>query len=87
MADNCVEQVLPIVNCVDHSVGLFERVLAHCGLGVELAESERHTSNGRQLGVLIEHASERVVEYCAVVDARAHHDLAMHGDAVIEQRA
>ena len=34
----------------------------------------------------VEHAEQRVVEHVAVVDARAHHDLAVHLDAGVEQR-
>ena len=46
---------------------------------------ERHDGDGRQLGVLVEHADQRVVEHGAVVDAGAHDDLAVHLDAVVEQ--
>ena len=38
-----------------------------------------------QLGVAVEHAGERVVEHGAVVEAGAHHDLAVDLDAVVEQ--
>ena len=44
------------------------------------------THSDRELGVLVEHAGERVVEHRAVVDAGAHDDLAVHLDAVVEQR-
>ena len=60
-------------------------VQAHRRLGVEPAEPERHDGHRRQLRVLVEHAGQRVVEHRAVVDARAHHDLAVHLDAVVEQ--
>ena len=36
-------------------------------------------------GIAVEHAGQGVVEHGAVVDARAHHHLAVHLDAVVEQ--
>ena len=48
---------------------------------------ERHHTDGGQVREAVEDADHRVVEYVAVVDARADHDLAVHLDAVVEQRA
>jgi hypothetical protein len=52
---------------------------------VVAADAEGHHAQAGQLGVLVEHAGQGVVEHGAVVDAGAHHDLAVHLDAVVEQ--
>ena len=62
------------------------RVRAHLGLGGVRAHAERHDADGRELREAVEHAEQRVVEHGAVVDARAHDDLAVHLDAGVEQR-
>ena len=77
---------LPRPDDVDHALGLGRRVQPHRRLGVELRQAERHDGHRRELGEPVEHAGQRVVEHVAVVDAGAHHDLAAHLDAVIEQR-
>ena len=59
---------------------------AHARLGVVAAHAERHDAERRQLRVAVEDAGQGVLEHGAVVDARAHHHLAVHLDAVVEQR-
>ena len=81
-----LEHVLPVGHGIDDRSGLLDRVQPHGRLAVELRDTERDEGHRVELGILIEDAGERVVEDRAVVDTRAHHDLAAHGDAVIEQR-
>ena len=59
----------------------------HPRLGVVAADAERHDAERGELGVAVEHAGQGVLEDGTVVDAGAHHDLAVHLDAVVEQRA
>ncbi len=44
------------------------------------------TTHSDELGVLVEHTDQGVRQHLAVVDVGAHHHLAVHGDAVVEQR-
>jgi hypothetical protein len=60
---------------------------AHGGLVGPPADAERHDGHRCQVGVLVEHAGEGVVEHLAVVDPGADHDLTVHLDAVVEQGA
>ena len=59
---------------------------AHLVLAVVRADPERHHADRRQRGEAVEHAEQRVVEHRAVVDTRAHHDLAVHLDARVEEQ-
>ena len=59
---------------------------AHLGLAVVRAHAERHDAERREPREPVEHAEQRVVEHGAVVDARAHDDLAVHLDAGVEQQ-
>ena len=85
-AERGLEHVLPVGDGVDDRAGLVDGVQSHRRLTVELGDAERHDGHRIEFGILVEDAGERVVEDRAVVDTRAHHDLAAHGDAVIEQR-
>ena len=67
------------------AAGLGHGVGPHARLGVVAAHPERHDAQRGQLGIPVEHAGQRVLEHVAVVDARAHDDLAVHLDAVVEQ--
>jgi hypothetical protein len=58
----------------------------HAGLAVEPGHAEGHDRQRRQLGEAVEHPGQRVVEHGAVVEARAHHHLAVDRHAVVEQR-
>ena len=60
---------------------------AHLGLGGVIAHPERDDADRGERGEPVEDAEQRVVERGAVVDARAHDDLAVHLDAGVEQRA
>ncbi len=77
--------VLPVVDGIDHSTRLVDRVHAQIRLRVEPRDPQRDDSDGGQLRVLVENAGERVVEPCSVVDSWAHDDLATDLDAVVEQ--
>ena len=84
-AEHRLEHVLPVLHAVDDGRRLGGGVGAHARLGVVAAEAERHDAQRGQLGEAVEHARQRVVEHGAVVQPGAHHDLAVHLDAVVEQ--
>ncbi len=65
------------------SAGVCRRIAASV---VEPTEPERDHRDGGELGVLVEHTGHRPLEHVAVVDPGAQHDLAVHLDAVIQQR-
>ena len=85
-AERVEEPRLPGLDGVDDALGLRARVRAHVGLGRVVAHAERHDADGREPREAVEDAEQRVVERVAVVDARAHDDLAVHLDAGVEQR-
>jgi hypothetical protein len=58
----------------------------HVALGRVLAHAEGDAGHGLHLRVTVENTGQRVVEHRAVVDARAHHALAVHLDTVVQQR-
>lgn len=87
MTEAVVEHLLPVLDQVDHGLGLGPGVGTHSGLGAVGADAERHDGDIHQFGVLVEHAAQGVVEEVAVVQAGTHHDLAVHLDPVIEQRS
>ena len=85
-AERVEVDLLPGLDAVDHRGRLGDGVRPHAGLGVVAAHAERHDAERRQLRVAVEHAGEGGLEHVAVVDARAHDHLAVHLDAVVEQR-
>ena len=76
---------LPLDDEFDDSACLIDGVLAHATLGREPRDAERNDSDRREFRKPFEDAGERVVEHVAVVDPRAHDDLSVHLDAVVEQ--
>jgi hypothetical protein len=77
---------LPGLDAVDHRGRLGPRVGPHPLLPVEAAHAERHHGHRSQLREPVEHPRQGVVEDGTVVDAGAHHDLAVDLDAGVEQR-
>ena len=87
MTDGMHEDVLPVLDRVDHCLGLLARMQPHRRFFVELAEAQWDDCDGFEIGILVEHAGHRAIEDLSVVDAGAQHDLAAHDDAVVEQGA
>ena len=85
-AERAREAILPLLDDVEHPHRLGARVRPHVGLGGVVADAERHDADGGESREAVEHAEQRVVERVAVVDPRAHHHLAVHLDAAVEQR-
>ena len=86
MAEHFGKSLLPLLDDVDHSRRLDNGVLAHRRLRIVRADAKRHHGDGGQLGELVEHPEQGVVEHFSVVDPGTHHDLAVDLDVVIEQR-
>ena len=80
------EPRLPRLHDVDHGARFVDGVRPHLRLVAVRAHAQRDDADRRELREAIEDAEHRVVEYRAIVDARAHDHLPVHFDARVEQQ-
>ena len=71
---------------IEHRARFVDRVRPHLRFVAVGAHTERHDADRRELREAVEHTEQRVVEHRAVVDPRAHDDLAVHFHPGVEEQ-
>ena len=79
------EPLLPRLHDVDHGNGFVHGVGPHPRLIGVAAYPEGHHTEAGQFRELVGHAGQGVLQPWAIVEARAHHDLAVDGGPVVKQ--
>ena len=78
-------ELLPFADGVEDALCFLDGVWAHLGLVGVAAHPERDRAHAGERRVAVQDAGQRVLERSAVVDPRAHDDLAVHLDAPVEK--